>query len=122
MESLYPSEEWNFVFGLARCNDRCGVFSFNSYSNKPSHPDKLKYRAGKTLTHEIGHLFGLRHCTYYKCNMSGVNSGQEGKKYPPYLCPVCLRKLQHVLKFDVRARYEAMLGVVSIQHPVFARI
>jgi archaemetzincin len=82
MESLYPNEDWNFVFGLARSSDRCGVFSFNNYSTKESNPDSLKYRAGKTLTHEIGHLFGLSHCVYYRCIMSGINSGKEGKKYP----------------------------------------
>lgn len=28
-----------------------------------------------------------------------------------YLCPICLRKLQSVLKFDVRKRFETMLKV-----------
>ena len=31
MKDLYPGPDWNFVFGVARLKQRCGVFSFARY-------------------------------------------------------------------------------------------
>uniref|UniRef100_A0A7S2X6C5 Uncharacterized protein n=1 Tax=Lotharella oceanica TaxID=641309 RepID=A0A7S2X6C5_9EUKA len=73
---------------------------------------KLLFRSCKVLTHEAGHLFGIRHCTFYECLMCGCNHLQEFDKRPMYLCPVDLRKLQSSLKFDVAVRYKHLLEVV----------
>jgi archaemetzincin len=29
------------------------------------------------MVHEIGHMFGLEHCTYFECTMNGSNSYEE---------------------------------------------
>ena len=50
-------------------------------------------RALKIATHETGHMFGMRHCTAYRCNMAGVNSLDESDAHPTWLCPECLAKL-----------------------------
>jgi archaemetzincin len=36
MSDLYPSEEWNFVFGMARIKNRVGTFSFARYGKDPT--------------------------------------------------------------------------------------
>jgi len=29
------------------------------------------------MLHEIGHMFGLKHCVYYECLMNGIMSVEE---------------------------------------------
>lgn len=112
MTDLYPGEGWNFVFGQAAYKSRVGVFSFARYHPKLSYeavdgdPDQLALRrASKVLTHEMGHMFGIRHCIFYECNMNGANSLRECDSTPMHLCPVCLRKLQRAVGFDPLSRY-----------------
>eukprot|EP01083_Nonionella_stella_P044262 119236_1 len=50
-------------------------------------------RCVKVLVHEIGHLFGIKHCVFMECIMNGSNHGQESDMKPVHLCPVCLHKL-----------------------------
>ncbi|MEK7951466.1 archaemetzincin [Luteolibacter soli] len=115
MTDLYPEESWNFVFGQASYRERVGVFSFARY-----HPswtfdpvdegtEKLVLgRAAKVLTHEMGHMFGIRHCVHYECIMGGVNHLAEADAAPMHLCPVCLRKLYYAVRFDPASRYEGL--------------
>jgi archaemetzincin len=110
---LYPKDDWNFVFGQASLSERVGVFSFARYDDAffgepPSPPQVVRRRALQVLTHEVGHMFGLDHCVHYSCNMNGSNSMEEGDTQPSYLCPVCLRKLQHTIGFDPAAYYEGL--------------
>ena len=113
MTDLYPGEGWNFVFGQASFKSRVGIFSFARYHPKLSYeevegdPDQIALRrACKVLTHEMGHMFGIKHCIHYECNMNGANSLAECDSSPMHLCPVCLRKLQHAVSFDPVARYQ----------------
>lgn len=125
MTDLYPDPSWNFVFGQARIRARVGVFSFARYrpSTEGAGEKELKaadalmlHRALKVLTHESGHMFGVRHCVYYHCNMNGANHMQEADATPMHLCPVCLRKLQHTIKFSPRARYKKLLMFYKKYH------
>ncbi|KAL8755484.1 MAG: hypothetical protein Q9184_004792 [Pyrenodesmia sp. 2 TL-2023] len=50
-------------------------------------------RLALTSAHELGHCFGLDHCTYYACCMQGSASLAEDARQPPYLCPVCEEKV-----------------------------
>lgn len=59
----------------------------------------------QVITHEIGHLFGMTHCYYFICAMNESTTIDEAISQPLFLCPVCLRKLHKVLKFDVHRRY-----------------
>lgn len=114
MEDLYPDPAWNFVFGYAAYEQRVGVFSFcrfdqSFYSEEDTTDHKLLLmRSCKILTHEIGHMFGMDHCIAYHCNMNGCNNLQEGDAQPAFLCPVCLKKVQHVTGFDIVKRYEGL--------------
>ncbi len=112
MEDLYPGPKWNYVFGWAMYKARTGVFSFLRYDSKFNYdervtdPEKsLLFNACHVMVHETGHMFGMTHCTYYECTMNGFNSYVEQNCMERYLCPVCLRKLQSVIKFDVKQRF-----------------
>lgn len=115
MCDLYPREEWNFVYGLARLSGRVGVFSFARHTPCPSLPEpfregRMLHQSMKTMLHEIGHMFGLKHCTWFNCLMRGSN-GAEVEHQPNYLhlCPVCLRKLHSSIGFDVPSTYANLL-------------
>jgi archaemetzincin len=60
------------------------------------------------LGHETSHMFGLAHCTFFNCLMNGSNHLGESDRRPLHLCPVCLRKLQWSIGFDVLERYRAL--------------
>ncbi|XP_048242463.1 archaemetzincin-2-like [Haliotis rufescens] len=64
----------------------------------------------QAISHELCHLFGQRHCTYFHCSMNESTSLVEAMDQPLFLCPVCLRKLHEVCRFDVLDRYQQMLG------------
>jgi archaemetzincin len=118
MEDLYPDPSWNFVFGQASVRERVGVYSFARYDplfygepRGPNYEALLLRRSCKVLAHETGHMFGLAHCTYFNCLMNGSNHLVEADRRPLHLCPVCLRKLQWSIGFDVLKRYSALEGV-----------
>ncbi|KAM6174500.1 archaemetzincin-2 isoform 2-T2 [Erethizon dorsatum] len=138
MIDLYPRDSWNFVFGQASLTDGVGIFSFARYGRDfytsryegkvkklqkksssdysifdnyyiPEITSVLLLRSCKTLTHEIGHIFGLRHCQWLACLMQGSNHLEEADRRPLNLCPICLRKLQCAIGFSIVERYKALL-------------
>nr|XP_021526554.1 archaemetzincin-2 isoform X2 [Aotus nancymaae] len=138
MIDLYPRDSWNFVFGQASLTDGVGIFSFARYGSDfyslryegkvkklkktsssdysifdnyyiPEITSVLLLRSCKTLTHEIGHIFGLRHCQWLACLMQGSNHLEEADRRPLNLCPICLRKLQCAIGFSVVERYRALV-------------
>ena len=107
---LYPRPSWNFVFGLTSSAQRICVQSYARH-----HPDfydnyeldynqkienLLTYRFLKTCCHELGHMFGLKHCLTYWCIMNGSHDPEEAYVKPFVLCPCCLRKTSHYFKLD----------------------
>ncbi len=115
MEDLYPEPSWNFVFGQASLRERVGVYSFARYDpafyGEPRGPDYAKTllrRSCKVLVHETGHMFGLTHCTYFRCVFNGSNHLAESDARPMHECPVDLRKLHHSLGFDVARRHAGL--------------
>ena len=115
MEDLYPEPSWNFVFGQASLRERVGVYSFARYdpafygeARAADYQTLLFRRSCKVLAHETGHMFGLAHCTFFNCLMNGSNHLAESDRRPLHLCPVCLRKLQWSIGFDVAERYRAL--------------
>ena len=112
MEDLYPEPTWNFVFGQASLTERTGVYSFARYnpafygeSRGSGYEKIILNRSCRILAHETGHMFGLQHCIFFKCIMNGSNHLAESDSRPLHLCPVCLRKLQASIGFDVVKRY-----------------
>lgn len=68
--------------------------------------ESLSHVSFQTLTHEIGHIFGLKHCQWLNCVMQGSNHLEESDRRPLDFCPICLRKLQTVVGFDIGKRYK----------------
>ena len=68
----------NFVYGLANVKLMVGVFSFfwfdPSFTGEEVGEAIVSKRCVVVMIHEIGHMFGLLHCTYFKCIMNGTNS------------------------------------------------
>lgn len=116
MEDLYPDPAWNYVFGQASLRDRVGIYSFARYDplfwnekRTPKARALLLTRSLGVLLHETCHMFGMSHCIYYRCLVNGSNSLEESDAQPLHLCPVCLRKLQSSVGFDVVDRDAALL-------------
>jgi archaemetzincin len=98
-------EGYGFVFGYATYYDRVGVYSLHRFG---THPTELLLRTLKLAAHEIGHLFSLPHCVFYRCLMNGSNSLQETDRGPIHLCPVCQAKLRLAIGFDPAARHQRL--------------
>lgn len=128
MADIYPSPDWNFVYGSAAIEDGIGIYSFARFD--PLFPESLSAkknvpltdservlilrRAVSTYLHEVMHLFGLEHCIYYLCLMNGANCESEMDGQPIYLCPVCLRKMHcsfHKQNFHVINMYEDLMNL-----------
>ena len=60
------------------------------------------------VSHELCHTLGMKHCYYFQCAMNDSSSIEEAAAQPLFLCPICLRKLKKVLKFDIFQRYERL--------------
>jgi predicted Zn-dependent protease len=118
MCDLYPRDEWNFVYGLARLTGRVGVFSFVRHTpdfeegSEAWREATMLHSSMKTMLHEIGHMFGMKHCTWYNCLMRGSN-GAMVEHQPNYLhlCPVCLHKLQWSLGCSIAGNYAELLDL-----------
>jgi archaemetzincin len=118
MEDLYPEPSWSFVFGMASLTERVGVQSlarqdpaFFGEPRPAGWQTLARRRATWTLVHEISHMFGLTHCTYWRCVVAGSNSQDEADRSPLHACPVCLRKLHAAIRFDPAVREDALAAV-----------
>lgn len=127
LHDLYSDSSDLFIAGLANGNCRVAAFSFFRYDPRLDFSEEFWYdwriknskskliptilllRSCRLLTHEIGHLLGIDHCIYYNCLMNGSGHLKEDFSQPLFLCPIDLRKLSELAKFDVIERYEQML-------------
>ena len=63
----------------------------------------------------------MAHCSYFACAMNESKSILQAENQPLFLCPVCLRKLQKAVGFDIVERYRALSGFLnSITHSDFS--
>ena len=112
-KDLYPQEDWNFVFGQAYLKKRTGVSSI--YRFKYENEEIVDYtlylnRIMKTATHELGHMFSLKHCIKYKCLMNGSICLSEADNKPSWLCPDCLAKIMWCTNYDIYERDDSLIS------------
>ncbi|EPY83188.1 archaemetzincin-1 [Camelus ferus] len=71
----------------------------------------------KATCHGLCHLLGLGSCRWLRCLMQGALSLDEALRRPLDLCPICLRKLQHVLGFKLLDSADSGLCCESDSEP-----
>ncbi len=87
----------NFIFGQADLQHGITIISLirlrQEYYGLP--PDKKLFylRMLKEAVHELGHTYGLDHCTNYRCVMYFSNSLQHTDRKGVDFCRQCKRKL-----------------------------
>jgi len=91
---LYASQ-LNFVFGEADPDRGVAVFS-----TARLHAGQLYRRAGTEAIHELGHTFGLGHCSRPSCVMWFSNTLAETDRKDPHPCPEHARALSRALEAD----------------------
>ncbi len=95
---LYTSSrDLNFIFGQAQCPGRVSLVSLHRlyppfYNEKPN-PCLLLERATKEAIHELGHTFGLDHCSSSRCVMCFSNSIRDVDNKKAAFCKNCRKKL-----------------------------
>ena len=103
------SDDLNFVYGEATPLYKIGIASFyrvmpeftgETFESEEEMESKVLLRFVGTTAHELGHLLNFEHCVYYKCLMNGQNNLKESDATPLHLCPVCYKKLYHLLNFN----------------------
>jgi len=108
---LWPGGRWNYVFGQASLNGRVGVWSLHRFGDPAQDAAAARLclrRAISTGVHEIGHMFGIGHCTDYACVMNGSNSLSESDRRPLRPCPVDLAKIVWATGADPMERFRAV--------------
>ncbi len=82
-----------FVFGEAHLENGCAVVSTHrlrqEFYGLPPHPAVLAERLLKEALHELGHTYGLRHCSDYRCVMSSSNAVERIDLKDAEFCSNC---------------------------------
>jgi archaemetzincin len=108
---LYPSPTWNYVFGQANLRQRTGIWSIYRFGNPDLNEETFKLvlaRTIKTASHEIGHIFSIRHCLDYQCAMARSNHLRDLDKHPVHFCPTCTAKVCTNLRIDLVEHYKGL--------------
>lgn len=77
-----------FVFGLASPTGGICIVSLNRLIEHQIPTEEEKERIAKEITHEIGHVYGLRHCTK-NCVMAFSSSIPDIDSKSSELCRTC---------------------------------
>jgi len=84
-----------FVFGEAQLSGVCALVSAHrlrdEYYGLPANAGTLSRRLVVEAVHELGHTFGLRHCSMWQCAMASTHSVERLDLKEPGYCPACRR-------------------------------
>lgn len=87
--------DWG-IFGLAYSPGRSAVVSSHRLKRRTKNRERVRFRVANTALHEIGHSFGLPHCTEPRCPMQDAEGGIENTDGSQgHLGPACQRVLDH---------------------------
>ncbi len=83
-----------FVFGEAQLGGRAAVISSARLRDAVIRDERLVLeRLAKESVHEMGHVFGLRHCGVPRCVMGRSVGVQDVDEKHPEPCPLCRERL-----------------------------
>ena len=80
-----------FVFGLADVKGRSAIISLNRLKGDA---ETFSQRAAKEAFHELGHMFGLRHCQDRSCVMTFSRSLADTDAKQKDYCQFCALRLR----------------------------
>ena len=88
----------NFVFGEADVENRVAIISLcrlkQEFYGLPEDRDRLRERVLKEGVHELGHIYGLGHCSNPLCVMHFSNSLLDTDIKRASLCPQCDKRFK----------------------------
>ena len=96
-----------FVFGFADYVHHVGVISLSRLGGEKD-AELFRRRLLKLGRHEVGHMYGMAHCTNPECVMRGTLSRTEMDATPLNLCPSCAAKLAYRIGDDGRVRNDLL--------------
>jgi archaemetzincin len=86
-----------FVFGEAQLDGNCAVVSTARLSEEfygmPRQESLMRERLVKEAAHELGHTFGLRHCTDWRCVMSSSHGVERLDVKTAEFCSSCRKSV-----------------------------
>jgi len=84
-----------FVFGEAQLDAGCALVSLHrlreEFYGLPPRNDLLHERLLKEAVHELGHTFGLRHCSEWNCVMASTHAVERLDLKSAGFCRACRR-------------------------------
>lgn len=87
------AEGLNFVFGEAEIEGSLAIISLvrlrESFYGRSEKRDLFESRVKKEAVHELGHVFGLKHCSSPQCVMFFSNSLSDTDRKGWAFCPRC---------------------------------
>lgn len=87
----------NFIFGQAESPGGCALISIKrlrqEFYGLPRDDNIFFKRIIKESIHELGHTFGLKHCSNRDCVMYFSNSIIDTDKKSSFFCKICREKL-----------------------------
>ena len=102
---------FSFVFGEAQFKGKCAVVSSYRLRGNPEHVlppgcPPLLNRLEKEAIHELGHTFGLRHCSDPDCVMKySVGLACADRKFS-FFCPACRELVLWHFQADLAVQVE----------------
>eukprot|EP00747_Dinoflagellata_sp_TGD_P076029 gnl/TRDRNA2_/TRDRNA2_158978_c0_seq3.p2 gnl/TRDRNA2_/TRDRNA2_158978_c0~~gnl/TRDRNA2_/TRDRNA2_158978_c0_seq3.p2 ORF type:complete len:168 (-),score=19.59 gnl/TRDRNA2_/TRDRNA2_158978_c0_seq3:38-541(-) len=128
MEDLFvPSSTWDYIPGRSHYTQRHGAFSFARLCSqvdsefRPCSRGTYLRRCLKLSSHEIAHMFGVKHCPDSHCRMAATMSLEMHDATSLFFCRRCESKLQRLLHWtaaeqrDRRRRLHQVLDSLNGQ-------
>lgn len=90
-------QDRDYVFGLAETDGNalvsCARLTRTRDGTKTVEPGRVTARIRKEVVHELGHVYGLRHCTNRSCVMSFSGDVEGIDQKSDTFCRVCMDEL-----------------------------